>query len=113
MGNPNISIQYLEVNPDKLLYWCWGSVSSNPNLTVDLIRNHMEKGWDWMPVCPHLDIDKKEFLCSRMCYVSAISMLDQDANRKVRVSEVVSVSKNEVDVVLGIELFVADLTEYV
>ena len=39
--NPNITIRFIENNPDKPWNWEW--ISSNPNITMDIIEKHPDK----------------------------------------------------------------------
>ena len=36
-------MEIIKLNPDK----DWGGISENPNLTMDIIRNNIDKPWDW------------------------------------------------------------------
>ena len=32
---------------DETWYWRWGFVSANPNMTMDIIEQNIDKPWDW------------------------------------------------------------------
>ncbi len=44
-SNPNITMEMIENNPDKLWNWSW--ISLNPNLTMEIIENNPDKPWIW------------------------------------------------------------------
>ena len=44
-SNPNITTEIIEKYPDR--EWNWGSISRNPNITVEFIEKHPEKPWTW------------------------------------------------------------------
>jgi hypothetical protein len=43
-SNPNITIEIIENHPDKP--WDWRGVSSNSNITMDIIEKHFDKPWN-------------------------------------------------------------------
>ena len=43
--NPNITMEIIENNLDK--NWNWRYVSGNPNLTIDFVKAHLDKPWSW------------------------------------------------------------------
>ena len=43
--HPNVTIQFIENNPDY--NWVWSGVSKNPNVTMEFIKDHPEYPWDW------------------------------------------------------------------
>jgi hypothetical protein len=43
--NPNITMEMIKNNSDKP--WDWDSISMNPNLTMEMIENNPDKHWDW------------------------------------------------------------------
>ena len=42
--NPNITVDFIENNPDKP--WDWEGISMNPNITMDFIEKHSDKPWN-------------------------------------------------------------------
>ena len=44
-SNPNITYQLIDANPNKSWDWFW--ISKNPNITWDIIINNLDKPWDW------------------------------------------------------------------
>ena len=44
-SNPNITIEIIGNNPDKP--WDWVFISANPNITMEIIDNSPDKPWDW------------------------------------------------------------------
>ena len=44
-SNPNITCDIIKDNP--LHNWDWQRISSNPNITMDIIRNNPDKPWEW------------------------------------------------------------------
>lgn len=47
--HPGVTLELLERFIDKP-FWDWRYVSCNPNLTIDFIRRHPDKSWDWCDV---------------------------------------------------------------
>ena len=43
--NPNITWEIIKNNPDKP--WVWDCLSRNPNITWEIIKNNLDKPWDW------------------------------------------------------------------
>ena len=46
-SNPNITMDIIEANPDKPWIWSSMGISSNPNLTMDFINANSDKPWNW------------------------------------------------------------------
>jgi len=43
--NPNITMEIIENNLDKS--WNWKYISMNPNITMEIIENNPDKPWKW------------------------------------------------------------------
>ena len=43
--NPNITLEFVQANPEK--HWNWDALSWNPNITWEIVQAHPEKNWDW------------------------------------------------------------------
>src|SRR3989344_9269696 len=44
-SNPNITLEIVQNNPTKP--WDWYNLSSNPNITWEIIQKNMNKPWNW------------------------------------------------------------------
>ena len=44
-SNSNITWDIIQKNLDK--DWDWWNISSNPNITLDIIKNNLDKPWEW------------------------------------------------------------------
>ena len=45
---------YYYENPD--IPWSWYSISQNPNITWDIIRDNPDKDWNWLVISQHKNI---------------------------------------------------------
>ena len=43
--NPNLTMEYVEAHPDK--NWDWCALSRNPNVTMEYVESHPDKKWHW------------------------------------------------------------------
>ena len=44
-ANPNITWEIIKNNLNKP--WCWKNISSHENITWEIIKNNPDKFWDW------------------------------------------------------------------
>ena len=44
-SNPNVTLELIEKYPNKL--WKWKTMGSNPNLTLEWIEKYPDKPWHW------------------------------------------------------------------
>ena len=44
-SNKNITLDIIESYDEK--YWDWQGISANPNLTIDFIEKHINQDWNW------------------------------------------------------------------
>ena len=43
--NPNITMEFVNANPDKPFNWYM--LSSNPNITMEIVNDNPDKPWNW------------------------------------------------------------------
>jgi hypothetical protein len=43
----NESVTWDDIAAHPTLPWCWNGISLNPNITLYIIANHMDKDWSW------------------------------------------------------------------
>jgi len=44
-SNPNITFEIVEAHPDKP--WDWEGLSLNPNITFEIVETYPDKPWNW------------------------------------------------------------------
>ena len=44
-SNPNLTIDLIEKNQEKP--WDWAEISKLPNITFSIVEEHPDKDWDW------------------------------------------------------------------
>lgn len=58
----NIAVSMQDIK-DYIFYpWDWKGVSSNPNLTLDFVLAHPEKGWSWLDISSNQNIKLKDII---------------------------------------------------
>ena len=53
-SNPNITLDIIRNNPEKR--WNWRYIAMHPNLTWDFIEKNLHKPWDWYYISMHSNI---------------------------------------------------------
>ena len=57
-SNPNISLDFIRDNPN--IKWSWfNGVSYNPNLTCDFVNEYNKRNWNWKYLSQHLSMNKE------------------------------------------------------
>lgn len=59
-SNPNITLEYIIKTIGNPAYkWNWYKLSSNPNITIDFVKQNLDKKWDWYAVSSNPNITWK------------------------------------------------------
>lgn len=75
-SNANITPEIIKDNPDKPWEWHLFGISNNPNVTYDMIINNLDKKWDWACLG-----DNKFELNETLIYVK-----ERNKNQKILIS---------------------------
>ena len=60
-SNLNITWEIIQQNPDKPWDWMW--LSNNPNITWEIIQSNPDKPWDWRYIsCNDMWLWKKQWI---------------------------------------------------
>ena len=51
-SNPNITFQIIRDNPDRP--WNWNGISSNPSITFQIVRDNPDRPWNWRELSSNL-----------------------------------------------------------
>ena len=58
-SNPNITMEFIENHLEEPWDWNWNDISSNPNITMEMIKKHTKKPWKWSSISsnPNLTLE--------------------------------------------------------
>ena len=64
-SNPNLTMDIIKENPDKP--WDWHRISRNPTITMDIIKENSDKDWNWHDITLNLfEKEKYEFIVKKL-----------------------------------------------
>tara|TARA_Y100000782_G_scaffold109878_1_gene135409 strand:+ start:7045 stop:8391 length:1347 start_codon:yes stop_codon:yes gene_type:complete len=60
LGNNNVTIEFLNKHRDREHYWNWGILSRNPNVTIEFVKENLDKPWNWNSLSSNKNIKMED-----------------------------------------------------